>query len=195
MSLLPYLLGLTNIKPNSESPEELKDDTIIQVGQDDLGAFEDLYIKTERQLYSFVLSLCKNHEDALDIMHDTYMKIKASAHLYKPMGKPMAWIFTIARNLVMTNFKKASRFAHMEEYNMEDTIDLSYISDPVDKLVLESALKILNDEEAQIILLYAVNGMKHREIANSLDLKINTVISKYNRGLKKLRDYLEREGY
>ena len=83
----------------------------------------------------------------------------------------------------------------MEEYNMEDTIDLSYISDPVDKLVLESALKILNDEEAQIILLYAVNGMKHREIANSLDLKINTVISKYNRGLKKLRDYLEREGY
>ncbi|NLD17494.1 MAG: RNA polymerase sigma factor [Tissierellia bacterium] len=193
MSLLPFILGLTT-ELNIPEPEKIDDDLIIKIGRDDMYAFEQLYVKTERQLYSFVLSLSKNHDDALDIMQDTYMKIRASAHLYKPMGKPMAWIFTIARNLTMTNFKKKSRTADLEEYDMEDTLDLSYVTDPTDKMVLETALKILSEEEAQIILLYVVNGMKHKEIAESMDLKINTVISKYNRGLKKLREYLIKEG-
>ncbi|MFB0971361.1 MAG: RNA polymerase sigma factor [Neofamilia sp.] len=193
MSLLPFILGLTT-ELNIPEPEKIDDDLIIKIGRDDMYAFEQLYVKTERQLYSFVLSLSKNHDDALDIMQDTYMKIRASAHLYKPMGKPMAWIFTIARNLTMTNFKKKGRTADLEECDMEDTLDLSYVTDPTDKMVLETALKILSEEEAQIILLYVVNGMKHKEIAESMDLKINTVISKYNRGLKKLREYLIKEG-
>lgn len=195
MSQLAYILGLSTIKPDLIRSETIDDSVIVRVGQDDIEAFEELYIKTEKQLYSFVLSMCKNHDDSLDIIHDTYMKIRASAHLYKPMGKPMAWIFTIARNLVMTNFKKINRISDYEDYNMEDTLDLSYISDPTDKLVLETALTILNEEDSQIILLHAVNGMKHREIAESLDLKLNTVISKYNRGLKQLKNYLEKEGY
>lgn len=195
MSQLAYILGLSTIKPDLIRSETIDDSVIVRVGQDDIEAFEELYIKTEKQLYSFVLSMCKNHDDSLDIIHDTYMKIRASAHLYKPMGKPMAWIFTIARNLVMTNFKKINRISDYEDYNMEDTLDLSYISDPTDKLVLETALTILSEEDSQIILLHAVNGMKHREIAESLDLKLNTVISKYNRGLKQLKNYLEKEGY
>ncbi len=193
MSLLPFILGLTT-ELNISEPEKIDDDLIISIGRDDMEAFETLYLRTERQLYSFVLSISKNHDDTLDIMQDTYMKIRASAHLYKPMGKPMAWIFTIARNLTMTNFNKKSRIADLKEYDMEDTLDLSYVTDPTDKLVLETALSILTEEEAQIILLYVVNGMKHKEIAENLDLKLNTVISKYNRSLKKLREYLIKEG-
>lgn len=193
MSLLSFILGLTT-ELNVPEAEKIDDSLIIRIGQDDMAAFEELYVKSERQLYSFVLSLTKNHEDALDIMQDTYLKIRASAHLYKPMGKPMAWIFTIARNLTMTNFKKKSRTADLKEYDMEDTIDLSYVTDPTDKLVLETALTILSEEEVQIVLLYVVNGMKHREIAENLGLKQNTVISKYNRALKKLREYFEKEG-
>ncbi len=157
MSQLAYILGLSTIKPDLIRSETIDDSVIVRVGQDDIEAFEELYIKTEKQLYSFVLSMCKNHDDSLDIIHDTYMKIRASAHLYKPMGKPMAWIFTIARNLVMTNFKKINRISDYEDYNMEDTLDLSYISDPTDKLVLETALTILSEEDSQIILLHAVN--------------------------------------
>lgn len=104
MSLLPYLLGLSTTKPNIERDDPIDDNLLVRVGQDDIIAFEELYMKTERILYSYVLSLTKHHDDALDIMHDTYIKIRSAAHLYKPMGKPMAWIFTIAKNLVMTHF-------------------------------------------------------------------------------------------
>ena len=194
MSLLKYLLGLSVVKPNIEREDPIDDTLLVRVGQDDVMAYEELYMKTERILYSYVLSLTKHHDDALDIMHDTYIKIKSAAHLYKPMGKPMAWIFTIAKNLAMTHFNKQSRQADMGETDVENTLEFSYVSDPIDRMVLQSALKILSEEESQIILLYAVNGLKHKEIAENLNLPQNTVISKYNRGLKKLRNFIEKEG-
>ena len=54
-------------------------------------------------------------------------------------------------------------------------------------------MKILSDEERQIVTLHAVSGFKHREIAGFLDIPLPTVLSRYNRALKKLRKYLTEE--
>ena len=51
----------------------------------------------------------------------------------------------------------------------------------------------LDDTERQVILLHAVAGLKHREIAELLKCPLSTVLSKYNRGLKKARKQLEGE--
>lgn len=56
-----------------------------------------------------------------------------------------------------------------------------------DRLVLESMLAFLTDEERQIVTLHALTGLKHREIAALLELPLPTVLSKYNRALKKLK--------
>lgn len=45
----------------------------------------------------------------------------------------------------------------------------------------------LSDQERQVVLLHAVTGLKHREIAALLELPLPTVLSKYSRALKKLR--------
>ena len=48
-------------------------------------------------------------------------------------------------------------------------------------------MRNLSEEERQIVMLHAVAGFKHREIAATLDLPLATVLSKYNRALKKLK--------
>lgn len=58
-------------------------------------------------------------------------------------------------------------------------------------VILETAFRILSKEECQIIILHAVSGLKHREIGGILHLPLSTVLSKYNRGIKKLRAQLE----
>ena len=78
--------------------------------------------------------------------------------------------------------------------DLENDARFSYISDPTDRLVLEAALKALGDEERQIVLLHAVSGLKHREIAADLGLPLSTVLSRYNRSLKKLQRFLTEEG-
>ena len=55
------------------------------------------------------------------------------------------------------------------------------------RMVLSSVLEKLSDDERQIVMLHAISGLKHREIAEMLDIPQATVISKYNSALGKLR--------
>ena len=52
-------------------------------------------------------------------------------------------------------------------------------------------MNVLNEDERQIVMLHSMAGMKHREIAEIVDMPVSTVLSKYNRSLKKLRQSLE----
>jgi RNA polymerase sigma factor (sigma-70 family) len=157
---------------------------------DDMTALDDLYGITERTMYAYTLSLTKEHQQALDLMQETYVKVISAAHLYKPMGKPLAWMFTIARNLYYTKVRKDKRRILVEPQEVSDDVKFSYVTDLDDRIVLEGVLALLSEEEREIVLLYAVSGMKHKEIAESLGLKLSTTLSKYHRALKKLRDYL-----
>jgi len=115
-------------------------------------------------------------------------------HLYQPQGKPMAWIFSIAKNLFLDELRKRNREVVVGETEAFDKINLSYEMHPENRLVLEAALAELAETERSIILLFSVSGLKHREIASLLNLNISTVLSKYHRGLKKLRTFLEEGG-
>ena len=54
-------------------------------------------------------------------------------------------------------------------------------------MVLRQAMRLLGPEERQIVLLHAVSGLKHREIAALLERPLSTVLSKYHRALAKLK--------
>ncbi|MDI9502793.1 MAG: RNA polymerase sigma factor [Tissierellia bacterium] len=183
------MLFLLALEEDSENTEAL----IRRIGQDDPDAFARFYQETERALYAYTLSLTKDHHDALDIMQDTYLKVRAAAHLYEPRGKPMAWVFTIAKNLTRDRFRAQSRFQDVED-GMEDDARFSYVHDATDRMVLETVLQTLSEEEREIVLLYAVQGYKHKEIAEALNLPLNTVLSKYRRALGKLRNELTKGG-
>lgn len=170
---------------------KIDEDLFKRIAKNDMTALDELYSITERTMYAFSLSLTKDHQRALDIMQDTYVKIISAAHLYKPMGKPLAWMFTIAKNLHYSNVKKESRSIFLEPEEVSDDKRFSYITDVNDRIVLEGVLSLLTEEEREIVMLYAVSGMKHKEIAEGLGLKLSTTLSKYHRALKKLRKYLE----
>jgi RNA polymerase sigma factor (sigma-70 family) len=193
MLLFTFVFEEDNNNPKKDS-KYIDEKLFERIGNNDMAALEELYHLTERTLYAYILSTVKNHDKTLDLMQETYIKIMASAHLYKPMGKPLAWIFTIARNLYLSSLRKESREVNYESEIVEDDLNFSYVKDFEDRIVLETALNILDKEEREIILLYAVSGLKHKEIAESLGLKLSTTLSKYHRALKKIRNYFEEGG-
>ena len=99
----------------------------------------------------------------------------------------MAWLLTIARNAALSRLRLRQRTAPLEEVDWEPTVT------DEDRLVLESLLAGLGEQERQIVALHAVAGLKHREIGELLGLPLATVLSKYSRALKKLRAYLREE--
>ena len=129
-------------------------------------------------------------------MKETYLKIWTTAASYQSQGKPLAWIFTIARNLCYMRFRDQKRQADigLDDLNGEETGEVCLpLENMTDAIVLKSALEILKEDERQIVLLHASAGLKHREIAADLQMPLATVLSKYNRAIKKLKQYLREE--
>ena len=177
-----------------ERPEQRLDEGLLgRVGRGDLTALESLYLQTEKAVYALALSILRNPDDAQDVTQEVYLKVRAAAHLYVPQGKPLAWLFTITRNLCRDLQRVQARTGQAPD-GLEDDVRFSYVSDPTDRLVLEAALKTLGEDERQVVLLHAVSGLRHREIARDLGLPLSTVLSRYSRALKKLKRCRSEEG-
>lgn len=102
----------------------------------------------------------------------------------------MAWILTMTRNFCLMKLREKQKNQAIEEKMMENT--MLYVQDNTNRVVLEAAFSILTDEERRIIMLHVLSGLKHREIAQILELPLSTVLSKNNRALKKLKQYLQK---
>ncbi|MBE6116109.1 MAG: RNA polymerase sigma factor [Erysipelotrichaceae bacterium] len=171
---------------------QIDEDILIQrIALNDREAFECLYSRLYRSVYAYALSILKNKEDAEDVMQDCFLKIKGAAHLYKSQGKAQAWIFTIARNLCQMKFRQNQRTIYEPIEEMDYQLVFEPGTDLSLKMTLETAFKILNDQEHQIIVLRAVSNIKFKDIARIMELPVATVLSKYHRGLAKLRKELE----
>ena len=160
------------------------DSLMLSIAGGSSDALAELYNETSAGVYAYALSILKNSHDAEDVLQECYIRVFQSAAAYKPQGKPMAWILTIARNLC---FKLLEQKKNVSLLSFDPG---SQGWDPDDKLVVDACLKHLSDEERQIVILHAVAGMKHRQIAEFLSIPLSTVLSKYNRSIKKMRSYI-----
>lgn len=161
------------------------------IKKQDLEALEELYRRTSASVFGFALSVLKNVQDAEDVMHDLYVSVWSGAGTYHGDGRPMAWIMTITKNLCLQKFREYQRRSDILQEDWETYIDGNQGMSPEDRMILSECLKILSDEERQIVVLHAVAGFKHREIGKLLGMPLSTVLSKYNRALKKLQKIME----
>ena len=170
------------------------DESIFEdIAKGDKVAFSQLYEASSKAIYAYLLTYVKNPEDAADLMQDTYLKIRSAAGLYKPYGKPMAWIFTIARNLALMKLRKDT--AHPQEELSEIVASRENPQEQVEnKMILSAAMEILSPEDYRIVMLHAVSGMKHREIAELMGLSLTNTVNRYNRALKKLKKHVTEGG-
>lgn len=174
------------IKQNVTLNSKYLDECIFAIAKNDLSYMNELYELTHVNVYSYVLSIVKNRHDAEDVTHDCYVAVYNNADMYKSNGKPLAWIITIARNLALAKLKDRNRFDERDigEYQIADE---SNNLTPIERDTLETCLNILSDEERQVVILHAISGFKHREIARILDMSLSGVLSKYNRAMNKLK--------
>ena len=167
------------------------DGLIERIAAGDEAALCSLYHETCSAVYGFALSIVRNRADAEDVMQDTYLQIMKSASTYAARGKPLSWVLTVARNLALMKLRSGKHAAGT--LALDDAIvpgDAPGL-DREDALVLGAAMRALDDDERQIVVLHAISGFKHRETASLLNLKLSTVLSKYQRALRKLRRVLE----
>ena len=156
----------------------------------DQDAIGQVYEHSRAAVYALALSLLKNRQDAEDILHDTYLQIFRVADRYDRQGRPLPWILTIARNQAKMLLRRRTYMeTPVEELEFFEGEDPFLTAE--DRIVLRAAMEQLEDDEREIIMLHAVAGLKHREIAAQLERPLATVISRYHRAIRKLKAIIE----
>ena len=164
---------------------------IKRIACGDVDAVGALYELVKTDVFAYALSKTGNKTDAEDVMQETFVNIYKHAKQYQPKGKPMAWIITIELNLIRRHFQLAKRTIGIEEQPFSPFLEESFEQKVINNAFISNMLKILSDEEREIISLHLVSGFKHREIADIIDKPLATVLSKYNRAIKKLQGSLK----
>ena len=189
------MINVSMLIADFSGQEEIADELIFSLAKGNREALKIIYEKSINALYAYVLSLTKNKYDTEDVLQETYVSIAENAASYHGGNKAMAWIFRIARNFTLMHFRKEKNKESIHE--VEEAVDakysFSFVENADHRMLLESAMEILEEEERQILFLHAVAGWKNREIAEYLGKNLNTVLSKYQRSIKKLQEHFGKD--
>lgn len=168
---------------------KLLDKYIIETSYGNKESFYKLYIETKTAVYAYILSILKNGYDAEDVLQEVYINVYNNAGSYKAKNKGLSWIITIAKNCCLMKIRSEKK--NSVEFN-EELLNIKYNKlithkQIDDKIFINAIFKEISEEERNILILHVVSGLKFREIADVLNLSLPTVLSKYNRVIKKIK--------
>lgn len=163
----------------------------LRTGNED--AYEKLYFCYHKRLYSFAFKYLKSRELAEDAVQDTFIKLWE--HRANITTNIKGFLFTSARNHIfnMIRNKKKKVLKHIElerqKVNTENKTEEIILYSEYQK-ILAKGIEKLTEGKKEIFNLKTVHGLSNREVANHLDITINTVKSQYYQASKFIREYL-----
>lgn len=164
---------------------------IISAKNGDSEAFSEVYKKLYTPLYRYTLSRCHDIELTKDICQQTFLKFYESLHTYEPEKSPLAYLFTIAKRLLINHHEKKS-FISIDESTLETLTDesSSLLDESHVRLLSESIndyLPHLSHDEQEFIRLYYFAEFTYTEISETMWKEEVYLRKLKERALKKLR--------
>ena len=158
-------------------------------------AFERLYKKYEKPLFSFILKFLKNRQNAEDVFQQTWIKALNGLRAYEEKGKFSSWLFGIANNCCIDTVRKLKREKIDEMVSSEALDQISAgINDPEKSFIvgemgewLESAVSRLPLEQRQVVLLRIYSDLPFKDIARILKSPLNTILGRMHYAVKHLQ--------
>jgi RNA polymerase sigma-70 factor (ECF subfamily) len=162
-------------------------------------AFAELYERHFDAVYSYLFYRSGDPALAEDLAGEVFLRLVEKISTYTYRGQPiLAWLYTIARNLLTDHHRQAGRTVPLREEGQE----IAASSDPtkaverhLDQACLVRAMPALTESQRQVILLRFVQGLSHAETARVLGKTENATKVIQHRALQALRRALEAEGY
>lgn len=165
--------------------------TALKLKKGDDTSLSYIYQLMHRQVFFMAFSILKDYQLSEDVMQNTFINVKNNISQYKSNTNGKAWIITIAKNMALRLYQKRKREIGLDYLENSYAVSNQYQDQIENSVVLKKAITILTDEERQVVFLNVINGYKHREIAEILNLPLGTVLWIYSKAMKKLRRELE----
>jgi RNA polymerase sigma-70 factor (ECF subfamily) len=147
-------------------------------------------------LRRYARMLTQSPDQADDLVQDCVARALSRAHLYQPDTNLRAWLFTIQRNIFMTQARKARLRREHAVTRMAMGADVTQ-ANQFHHVALQESLRLLKSlpaREQQAIALLGILDMNYHEAASHSGVKIGTMKSRLSRGRAHLRELAEPTG-
>jgi len=170
-------------------------------------SFQRLLFRHKSSVFHYILSKVKDRDLANDIFQDTFIKVirTLKAGSYNEEGKFLPWVMRIAHNLVIDHFRKSNKVKMISEssssrddFNIFSVLSLQdeNIQDKIIRGELEGQMvKLIDhlpDSQRDIIVMRIFQDMSFKDIADQMDISINTALGRMRYGLINLRKLIEK---
>ena len=169
---------------------EIEDlDLIAKARRGDVEAYNVLVSRWEKRVFNYLLRLVSNREDALDVSQETFLKAYQNLRKLDDPARFSAWLFRIAHNEAFSLLRR--RKPDVELIGEPRPRNTGGRLLPVElSLAVEGALKRLNEDQREVVLLKVYQGFKFEEMAEILECPVSTVKSRLYTALDLLKTTL-----
>jgi RNA polymerase sigma-70 factor, ECF subfamily len=179
-------------------PESMSDEDLLErvARERDQSAFEVLYQRYSRAIYSLVTRILRDRHTGEDVAQDAFAAVwRAAAGYHRGRGSAAGWMFAIARNAAIDASRAKVPLVVGELPDRPDPSplpDAQAISD-MEAFRVHLAVDSLPDREREVIELAYFSGLAQSEIAQQLELPLGTVKTRTRSALQRMAPILREE--
>jgi len=158
-------------------------------------AFKVLLHEHKERLYWHIRNIVKSHDDADDVLQNTFIKVYKNINNFKGDSKLYSWLYRIATNESITYLNKISKQKNIsvDDVNIQLADNLyadSYYSGDEIQEKLQKALALLPQKQQLVFNMKYFEEMKYQSISEVLGTSVGALKASYHHAVKKIENYL-----
>jgi RNA polymerase sigma-70 factor (ECF subfamily) len=174
-------------------------DLLVRARAGDRDALEALLTAHQPQIYRFGLKMCRDPEDAKDVLQDTLFAMARGVRDFRGASSVSTWLYSIARSFCIKK-RRRSKFAPANERSLDTDggVPASQVADPAKapdealaeqqvEMAVERAIAALEPIYREVLLLRDVEGLTAAEVAEVLGISVQAVKSRLHRARLSVR--------
>lgn len=159
-------------------------------------AFDVLVSAYKERLYWQIRSIVLNHDDADDVLQNTFMKIFKNINGFKGESQLFSWMYRIATNEALSFIKQRSKIQGISDMDYQEKLvanlkaDVYFEGDEI-QLKLQQAIATLPEKQKLVFNMKYFQELKYEEISQILETSVGGLKASYHLAVKKVEQYLK----
>ena len=183
----------------TETPQSTDFELAQKAALGEMGAFEELYQRHNRRVYSLCLRMTGNVSEAEDLAQEVFIQLFRKIGSFRGESAFTTWLHRLTVNQVLMHFRK--RGVRMEQTTEDGETPIQIVKGTenpnsmpvVDRIALDKAIAQLPPGYRTVFTLHDIEGHEHEEIARMLGCSVGTSKSQLHKARMKLRGLLRQQ--
>jgi RNA polymerase sigma-70 factor (ECF subfamily) len=159
-------------------------------------AFRNLMSLYKKRLYWHIRKIVYSHDDADDVLQNTFIKIFKNIHKFNAESKLYSWMYRIATNEAITFINKKAKthqvdISDLQNLMVSDLQNDEYYSGDEIQLILQKAIITLPQKQQLVFNMKYFEEMKYSEMSEILDTSVGALKASYFHAVKKIEKYIK----